>query len=559
MKTILKPLCLLIFVLPILMIGCSKSDPQSVQTMNRAEQMLLKDSLPDTARMMLERIEATALSEHDRGRLAVLTAMARYKSYVPIGPDSLLQMAVRMFEDRGDSLEYLSCLYTGIANSETEQYERAFMNLRRAEDVALADSNFYIAALAQRAQCHIYQKFYIGKDEYEKACQAGENFKKAGKPRHAKLMITDRASALNAMHRPKEAIALLEASLADSTDLEAGYKARCNYILSFSYELTYNPEAALACLLKSGYFKPENISHLLRMARLQASCNDLENAEQCLARTEGKIQTRNDSINYYFILSDISRKKGDYKQAYHNMKNVYNMYSYDLEVSSTMPFDDFADKYYKDMAEKNLLLAQRQKQINSLWLWLSVFLLLTAGVFVLFVRKRNRLVNDQMALDIMRLNDAIAEARSEIERLNEKSGETPDMRHQNLVSEYKSIDALYHKWLEINTMCKTPSQRLESVKSVLEYLGTDEKFKDLEAYINSKSDGLIQLIRSNYPRLSEMLIRVAIMSYLHLSANSIANILNTSVNAVYTAKNRLKKAIEADKAVGQRISAELFS
>ncbi len=187
-----------------------------------------------------------------------------------------------------------------------------------------------------------------------------------------------------------------------------------------------------------------------------------------------------------------------------------------------------------------------------------MFLLLTAGVFVLFVRKRNRLVNDQMALDIMRLNDAIAEARSEIERLNEKSGETPDMRHQNLVSEYKSIDALYHKWLEINTMCKTPSQRLESVKSVLEYLGTDEKFKDLEAYINSKSDGLIQLIRRNYPRLSEMLIRIAIMSYLHLSANSIANILNTTTNAVYTSKARLKKAIEANRAVGPRISAELF-
>lgn len=560
MNKILKTSISFILLLILTLSSCKDDDKESLNIMAQAERMLATDSLSGAALDTLATVNTEQLSDFDKSRHTVLTALARYKCYIPLGSDSLLTIAVKCFEDRKDSLEYLSCLLIGIANSEVQRYDRAFMNLHKAEDLALSDSNFYYAALAQREQGDIYRKYHMGKDGLETAVEAAGNFKKAGKMKHAEWAIIDQARSLIDLQQSQKAIELIDSILSDaSTHTDDYYKSACYYTLSFAYEHVNKPHESLKYLELSGWMNPRNASHLLRLGRIYARCWKLKDAEECLALSDGKQLNHADSINYFFLKSEINRMKGDYQQAFTNLIQSYNKYTSDLEMANSVPFDDFADKYYKDMAQKNLLLAQRQKQINILWLLVGVVSLISFTVAALYVHKRNRLVKEQTALDILRLNDVIAEARSEIERLNEKAQENIDIRHMILISEYKSFDTLYRKWIEIEASRKTSTQKLEAVKEIFRFLSTDAEFKSLEAFVNSKSDGLIQCIRDNYPHLNEKHIHLAIMYYLHLSNNTIANILSTSVNAVYMAKTRLKKAIEENETVGPRISAELFS
>lgn len=569
--------CLLFPILLLSVIGCGGPNNESSRLLRQAELLLSQDSLSDSALVILETVKPAELSDFDKSRLTVLTALARYKSYIPLGSDSLLQIAVKRFEGRGDSLEYLSCLLTGVANKKVKRYEQAFMNLHRAEDLAIADSNFYYAGLAQREQGDIYNSFYLGKDGLEKAIAAKENFKKANKSEHEKWQIIDQAGSLISLARHQDAVRILDSVLADSSIYKSDYlKSSCYYKLSFAYEHLNKPEESLKYLALSNRMNPAKSSHLLRLGRIYARCWKLNDAQECLDLARDKNLTRNDSIEFYFLQSELCRMRGDYENAYKNIIQSHNMYTADLERKNAIPFDDFSNEYYKDIAEKNRLLAERQKHVTFLLLSLIMVFAVMSAVSVLYVRKNKRFVEMQKSAlksDLDFFKESLSEAKSQVRdkerelervsddvvRLEKESHEYKKDIHDMIISRYQVLDNLCKEWAVATTNPEEAGTPTAAVEAIFEKLRKKEGLAELEDSINKSTDGFISQIRANYPGLSEYMVNLAMLSYLRFSGISIAYILGKNTGGIYTAKNRLKKAIEENEEVGPRISAELFS
>lgn len=530
MNKLMLPLILLVLALNT---SCHYSDRRAVDRLDSAARALSENSKPDSVRVLLDSINPELLNDFDKSRLAMLTAMARYKSYIPIGSDSLLQVAVKEFEGRGDSLEYISCLLAGVANSEVRNYNRAFMNLRRAENLALADSNFYYAALAQRQQGDIYKSVSLAKEEMEMACAASENFRKANKPEHEKWQIFAKADALKNMHRPAEALELLNAALNDTANMDEAFKRKCYYEMSVSYELINRPDLALKYFNLSGARNPDNVEQLLWLSRMYSYCKMIPEAEECLELAADKDLSHNDSINYLFVKSHICHLKGDYQGAFLNLVPSYNMYTYDLEKSANTPFDDFSDQYYKELSEKNLLIG-RQHELLAFIMMLSAILLaiILIGLFI-YLRRRNKERNNALKEDVERLTALFDSAKlKELE-----------YRRNIAVSEYKTLEDIYGKWIMADVMGDARDKSVKIVKDLIYKLNSDEGFAELETFIDHNCDNLMRRIRALYPAMRQAQFRLIMLTYINFSTDTIAYILGKDKNKVYSAKNRLKRYI----------------
>jgi tetratricopeptide (TPR) repeat protein len=146
-----------IFVYSILMVvglsllGACNPQPEAAELLRQAESLV--DTHPDSAMRLIDSLfypEKSLRREHYM-RFLVTQVQAKYKTYRPIGEDTLIFLACDYFSvrDKDPRTTALAWFYSGCVHREREDYGKATQHYKEAETYAARTANPGLQGLIQ--------------------------------------------------------------------------------------------------------------------------------------------------------------------------------------------------------------------------------------------------------------------------------------------------------------------------------------------------------------------------------------------------------------------------
>ncbi len=175
----MKRLPIVILYLTLVLAACSHDS--HVQTvLDDADRLMF--SRPDSAATMLDSLDVSRASESQKARRALLLTMAQVKSHLVVTDTSRINLAVRYYSGRGDSLEMQSLFYQGVVLKYIGNNNDALLALTKAADIAndLGDNFYY--GLANREQAGVYTDLYRFEQDLKARQEAVDAFMRCGRP-----------------------------------------------------------------------------------------------------------------------------------------------------------------------------------------------------------------------------------------------------------------------------------------------------------------------------------------------------------------------------------------
>lgn len=112
--------------------------------LDRADSLLRSDR-PEEARMILDSIDVSALSEDEYAYHRLLDIQTSYKLYAPVPSDSTITACVDYWRARNNkSRECLALCYRGLTRYSDGKLEEAASDLKAAESLALGLNDIYL-------------------------------------------------------------------------------------------------------------------------------------------------------------------------------------------------------------------------------------------------------------------------------------------------------------------------------------------------------------------------------------------------------------------------------
>ena len=112
---------------------------------------------PDSALTVLQSIPSDELNNHtQRAKHALLTSMALDKNYIDVAEDSIINVAVDYYSQKGGAEEKTkSWYYQGIVRKNAGRYPTAIVSLELAEKEALKTKDNHMLGLIYRRDCRL--------------------------------------------------------------------------------------------------------------------------------------------------------------------------------------------------------------------------------------------------------------------------------------------------------------------------------------------------------------------------------------------------------------------
>ena len=153
MKKLSASLSLCVFLL----LSCTSSHVRN--TLSNVETFIMER--PDSALSVLDSIDRSLLTtKRLKAHHALLHAMALDKNYIDVSDDSIARVAVDYFSKHGpEKYEARSLYYLGLAYYYQGEYNKAIVELTKAEEVAEGVDSLYLGFI-KSLQADAYSKTY---------------------------------------------------------------------------------------------------------------------------------------------------------------------------------------------------------------------------------------------------------------------------------------------------------------------------------------------------------------------------------------------------------------
>ena len=184
------------FIFVLLLIGSCNRHSTEWSTLLSVEEWIIDN--PDSAMDVLDAIDTTSLcGEEERALYGLLMTMAQEKTNIVVADDSLIRLAARYFEDKGDQRrEMIANCYLGMVRYDLERYSEAIVNYYKAKEIAEKVGDWFYAGLACRGLSDIYNATLNKEEELSYAKQEFEYFRKCGLPPYINYAMLDLSRAL---------------------------------------------------------------------------------------------------------------------------------------------------------------------------------------------------------------------------------------------------------------------------------------------------------------------------------------------------------------------------
>ena len=512
--------------------------------------LLLADSLmqshPDSSLQLLEAIPAPQkMGKTDRAWYALLLTQAKYKNYVSLENDSLIQVAVDYFEKNSDREQLAkSYFYSGCVHREQEDISTAInLYLKSLRTMPQGgDSVFLSMVYGHLGDCYGEQYLNSAAIDAHKNAYALCGTAHIDRALYALLMIGD------------------------------------NYLIkddSDSAFIYYQQTKLLADSLQTSAFKPLVYKNI---AALYNERGEYEEANSYISEAMRDIEVEESLYSIYFLKGDIMNhlNKKDSALYYWNLAK----YSFDIETKASafdrlfelnkeqsrwreaalcadsfiVYFDsiqasayraeigDLMDNHQLEIHKYALLKEHQLAKKKMIYCFWGLFLVL-ALIYMWRDRcRKNKYIALQKQLnenraEIMMLSESSAP-------IEEKSAELHDLKEKNLqicISLFEATEG-YKKLNELKNM--KPGKRILKIQDYRERIIGDIRESFLDVMNN---------LRENCRSLTNEDLFYCLLSLLHCPKDLLLGIMDASSDAIKARKHRIKDKMDTvlfDKVFG---------
>ena len=443
-----------LFILLLMMGGCGHDADNSQLTFVDS---LLTQNQTEEAVQLLEALNTTSFSHHDKAYHALLTTQAQHARHITATEDSTINMAVKYFKTHNDTEKYArALLYQGCVNKELGRLDKAITCLRHAEDVA-SDGDLKNRALAKMMMGELYQSQVIG----AKTLGAGKyrealDLFNVLDDKHHQIICLSELGGLYRINNEKQDSALHYINAAidlAKQEIEPQYVV-ANLFSRAEYRAARGDyqgakDDAVEAISWNGNIKTHPRIHYtaasayLHLGRLDSARYYLQHAPA--------MTTAADSIMHYQLLADLARRENKANDAINYLNLTHNLAD-SVAMSSMNDKLLEAEKKYdsQQAALENALLSSR---LRGTLLGLALLALVAGALAFLVWRYRNRLKIQQTEYELQKadLDQSLQSLNQMQTLLNER--ETSKKQSEELKSIVDNQIQVVHQLLQWSYEC----------------------------------------------------------------------------------------------------------
>lgn len=315
------------------------------------------------------------------------------------------------------------------------------------------------------------------------------------------------------------------------------------YLNLAMYELQHvNPEIALTHLnmakslisnfKEEGYYYSALGFYHLYIDDTTSAIKELKRSIELL--NNGDFDSKN--VHSYFLLQDIYRNEGRYREAYDALMAFSETYTRQHNTDNIIELSLLInDMEMKQAAKERARIEQehlrKQKHAQGVFYSYILTLLIVISIGALIYsryrleRKNRQLQREQAEQDLRYKNEIIKiqrlqqyQERNNMDRLSE------ELNHTVNIADNREMRA------ELRRVIRQLQQR-----------GSDNDWADVELTLASADDTLIANLLKEYPNLTKNERKLCTLTHMNLSTKEIANITHQSTGSINVARSRLRQ------------------
>lgn len=313
--------------------------------------------------------------------------------------------------------------------------------------------------------------------------------------------------------------AAMQALSNDKIDTSADYLAR-------AYELLSN-------FKEEGYYYSASGFHNLMLGNTTQAIDDLKRSIELLGQED--FDTKN--VHSYFLLQDIYRNEGRYREAYEALMAFAETYTRQHNSTNVVELSLLINELELEQAEQRLKQRQRemeqeQEYNNLLWRIHAYVTILVSAIAILALllwrmqRKNSRLNSAKVEQELRYKNEIIKiqqlqqfEEQNNMDKLSEEINQAVNMSDNR----------------EMRTTLRQIVRRLQKGVS------TNSNWAEVEKTLASNNDAFFENLLKEYPNLTKNERKLCTLIHMNLSTKEIANITHQSVGSINVARSRLRQ------------------
>lgn len=491
---------------------------------------------PDSALSVLDSIDRSLLTtKRLKANHALLHAMALDKNYIDVSDDSIARVAVDYFSKHGpENYEARSLYYLGLAYYYQGEYNKAIVELTKAEDVAEGVDSLYLGFI-KSLQADAYSKTYNDIEALDCLKEAYKIDVRLGNFEYIQTSKLGLAQFYYNINKEKESLEIISELLnASDTDDIVKSHAMVSYLFlkALSSECNYKEIVDLynVLLKDSGdTFMSERDYWAMTYALYKSG--DKESAIDMMARLEDTTITA--TYWKYLIYKD------EYPEQALSYLEEYVKYN-DIEVSGALEQSLALSQrdYYASQAEISEYKADNARLTVWIVVLVSMFLLSLLYILIHIYIRRQRVIKEKYLAYINEINRQLQES---------KKDDYPALKQKYLSlyrSKFETIGALCEQYSTSHDLVNAESSIYRKVISLVDDFKNDYQNKDkFEAMLDEDLDGIMSNLRTELPKLKEMDCSIFSLLVIGFDVTTISHILDVSMNTIYIRKSRIRQYI----------------
>ena len=547
----------------ILLVGCG--DRLSMRQLEQLESRV--NDVPDSVLTVLTTTDMPRWGER-RALYALLTVQSQDKSYIDVADDSLISVATRYYERKGQALRRLQAFYYhGRVHVNAGRRHEAMTSYTRAmEFVDEVDSPYPVGLLyLQAGVLHGYDYDYLKALIYmDNALQC---FKEANKERLQYIAKRNIGQFYLNMEDVAKAECLLKEALGWGEAHDDPYVIYSTLTpLLCLYDATANIEALDSLFIRFSYENlPQNAAiygiiayHYALKKDGIAAKNALEYAWEVSTTAEDTAMLWQKSYQVYKVLD------ASYDALYFHEQLLDHQDSI-VRITLQQPLIAAQRDHYESRLQIEELSNQQQRYLMRGAAAIALMVAVALGIYIRrFLRNKNHQLMEQIELaEELRLT--IYNKEQDIDKM---SGElqaqrltydtklhTMDQQISQLFrARYKLLDELSKTYYEGTANKSEKDKVYHKVLTEIERLSVDEEFAGLEDIINEYCDNVMARIRAELPKMfSKMDYHLLCCFYIGFSGKTISVFTGIEANQIPVYKQRLRNKIYKSDAPSKQI------
>lgn len=546
---VVRPFLLPLLCLALLLTSCT-SDERAAELLSRAERLL--PSAPDSARVVLEELDAKTLSRRTGARYALLYTQALCEGGHPTGSDSLIRSAWEYYGERTEepdsrcrTLYYWGCVK--LRENDRQEAQRLFLQaealLREHPDprylgrVYLHLGDIHCDEADFRVAGHYYG-------------EARRNFQLAGDTAgEAQALSRQGAVAYKTRQIGKAIRCYAEAfDLADDLpDKELAHECLKN-LAPLYFILDEAVPAGLMQRMEA--FARQGGDHM--MLDVQLLRHRPDSARHYLRRMKERIAGPQDHIDYHHAGYWVEVFAEDTRAATHHLQR----YLYLTDSVAQRTFRVSAGEIRQNYFEERLRFAEYKMRNRTLGLvaLVGATILLAAAVGV---AQRRKLRMQQLRIDSYL--QAAVEAREAYEALYERTNRGQERPKDLTATRFRVIERIGRTYYEQENTPRQKEAIYQEVRRIIDDISTDAEIRrELEQIVDSTRQNAMQRLRRAYPALKDSDLQLLCYVFCGFSPQIVSLFMHDTIENVYARKSRLKSRIKASDSPDREFFLSLF-